>query len=277
MSFICVTCIGDEPLRQLLKPKLARAKCTYCGKKRVPGVSIENLASIVQEPLRSYVCLGEEWTISDDSDRTSYERQGSYLEELLQAELEIDEPAAQALVEALVALEPNDPRGGDVPFFTSDEKYHRCHIDSGPIGALWKDFAARIKHDARFFNPDLQTLLAEILGAPGSQEVAALPVFDLGPSKRIEQLYRARRLDSEKAAREVLGEPSTKLSAPPAELATPGRMNPQGVAMFYGALAQKTALAVVRPYVGSFVVVGEFTCLRALRLFDLSRPRWWDR
>jgi hypothetical protein len=48
-------------------------------------------------------------------------------------------------------------------------------------------------------------------------------------------------------------------------------MNPVGIPVFYGALSIDTAIAEVRPSVGSRVVVGTFHVTRKIRLLDLPR------
>jgi hypothetical protein len=51
---------------------------------------------------------------------------------------------------------------------------------------------------------------------------------------------------------------------------TAGRMNPSGIALFYGALELETCLAEVRPPVGSQVVCGAFLLRRTVLLLDLT-------
>jgi hypothetical protein len=48
-------------------------------------------------------------------------------------------------------------------------------------------------------------------------------------------------------------------------------MNPAGISVFYGALSENTAIAEVRPYVGSTVVVGAFRVLKEMRLLNLPQ------
>ena len=50
-------------------------------------------------------------------------------------------------------------------------------------------------------------------------------------------------------------------------------MNPQGIAVFYGALSEETAIAEVRPPVGSRVGVGRFELLRPVKLLDVAALR----
>lgn len=53
-------------------------------------------------------------------------------------------------------------------------------------------------------------------------------------------------------------------------------MNAHGIAVFYGALNPETALAEVRPPVGSKVAIAEFKIIRPLRLLDLAALRKID-
>jgi hypothetical protein len=52
--------------------------------------------------------------------------------------------------------------------------------------------------------------------------------------------------------------------------ATEGRANPKGIPCLYLATDKETAMAEVRPWIGSFVSVGQFKTLKALKLVDLS-------
>src|SRR6185437_1720161 len=102
-------------------------------------------------------------------------------------------------------------------------------------------------------------------GAPKSEQAHALPVMEIGPECRIKAIYRARRADGRKAAEQIMTDPRA-LERPPKELAIPGRMNAGGIPVFYGAIAEKVALAEVRPSVGSFVITGKFSVRRRLRV-----------
>lgn len=53
-------------------------------------------------------------------------------------------------------------------------------------------------------------------------------------------------------------------------------MNAHGIAVFYAALDAETALAEVRPPVGSKVAIAEFKIIRPLRLLDLAALRGID-
>ncbi|MDN5793036.1 MAG: RES family NAD+ phosphorylase [Brevibacterium aurantiacum] len=86
-------------------------------------------------------------------------------------------------------------------------------------------------------------------------------------------LYRARierdARELEKAARE---KPAAELGPPPVDKASAGRMNAQGIPLFYVAFDEETACVEVSshsPY--DEAVVGAFALQRPLRILDLSR------
>jgi RES domain len=47
-------------------------------------------------------------------------------------------------------------------------------------------------------------------------------------------------------------------------------MNPQGISVFYGAMEKETAIAEIRPPVGSRAVVGRFNIIRDIKLLDVE-------
>ncbi|WP_410896985.1 RES family NAD+ phosphorylase [Pseudomonas guariconensis] len=59
------------------------------------------------------------------------------------------------------------------------------------------------------------------------------------------------------------------LGPPPGRSTRANRMNSSGVSVFYGAREARSALAEVRPVVGSKVVVAKFSITRSLQLLDL--------
>lgn len=262
MSFICLGCIGDESLREIVEDGASKVECTYCGQTSL-GVPMDKLAEVVDEPLREYCRQGAE--------SPYHEQQGDPLAYLLQEELEIDREPAEELAEILEENDPADPRDGDEPFFSSEQNYQRAYLHSGEYAYSWAEFSNRIKHARRFFDDGTRERLADILGALGSQKADELPVLEVGPGTKVESLYRARRAESDAKGLAILKDPARELGPPQPELAVAGRMNPAGISVFYGALSEDTAIAEVRPFVGSLVIVGRFTCVETLRLLDLTQ------
>ena len=68
--------------------------------------------------------------------------------------------------------------------------------------------------------------------------------------------------------RRIVEEIHLELGPPTGRTAKAGRMNANGISVFYGAFDRDTCLAEVRPPVGSKVVMGKFELLRPVRLLD---------
>lgn len=64
-----------------------------------------------------------------------------------------------------------------------------------------------------------------------------------------------------------------KRMKPRAERATEGRANPKGIPYLYLATDRDTALAEVRPWIGSLISVGQFKTLRELRIVNCTTDR----
>ena len=77
----------------------------------------------------------------------------------------------------------------------------------------------------------------------------------------------------EKQINEILADPGSQFGPPPEHLRNPGRMNAAGILLLYLAFEEGTAVAEVRPTIGSDVVVGVLRPIKPMRLLDLSRIR----
>src|SRR5262249_28108639 len=91
-----------------------------------------------------------------------------------------------------------------------------------------------------------------------------------GPGQTISALYRARVFQSVEKLQSAVERPDIELGPPPARFASAGRMNAFGISVFYGAVEPETAIAEVRPPVGSRVLLGRFEVTRPLCLLDLE-------
>lgn len=270
---ICLRCIGDEDLRNQVQTNATQATCSYCGAAG-PGIPVRALARQVDSTLRSVLRIGEDVQQFDpESDKTYYEQDGDELALYVQELLDIADEPAEALVEALIDEDPEDPRDGGEPFYASDQRYKYTESVDWEFTETWREFSETLKHDQRFFGRTISKDLARILGEPGSPEAAELPFFMLSEGSEPSRLFRARRAISADEARQFLSDPRQQLSAPLPEKANAGRMNPAGISVFYGAMSADVAIAEVRPSVGSIVVVGSFLPIRPLRLLDLTQLR----
>lgn len=271
MEAICLSCIGDKALRARLTDMAEDVLCSCCNE-TAPGLTIDNLAAAIDETLRNFCDHGDEYpTFTKDSDKPYYEQHGVNLTNLLEEELSIEYEAAEALANALIESDPADYRDGEEPFYTDEQSYERRHIYGAEYDFGWERFSTRIKHERRFFDDEARGLLEMLIGEKDSDGAKELPITEIGAAGELEILFRARPAASEAEALQILKSPESELGPPPAAEATPGRMNPAGIPVFYGALSAETAIAEVRPSVGGLVVVGQFRPKKTLRLLDLTR------
>jgi hypothetical protein len=136
----------------------------------------------------------------------------------------------------------------------------------------WRKFENLLKTEARFFSRTVAKRLASIFdGIDELQTRDGRPlVVDAGPDTDFHALYRARVFQSNDKLEAALDRPDIHLGPPLAPWAAGGRINARGISVFYGANNQRTAIAELRPPVGSLVAVAQFRIIRKLRLLDLT-------
>ena len=139
----------------------------------------------------------------------------------------------------------------------------------------WNLFEKEIKFETRFFNSTILEKLRKLFNKIESISThQGKPlIIKAGPDTNITSLYRARVFQVRDRLIQGLKYPDENLSAPPSRLASSGRMNAKGISVFYGATTPKTAIAEVRPPVGSEVVTAIFKIIRHIRLLDLTALR----
>jgi RES domain-containing protein len=124
---------------------------------------------------------------------------------------------------------------------------------------LWDHFVTGLKEGNRHFTLD---------GAYFNELVAAC--LSCGYTlMRGHELYRARVMPLDK---EIDTEPlpGNAMTSPPPEVASAGRLNPDGIPYFYAALDPETAIAEVRPWVGGRLTVAKFVTAKAYDVLDLT-------
>jgi hypothetical protein len=136
----------------------------------------------------------------------------------------------------------------------------------------WRSFENSLKIEARFFSRTATNHLTSIFeGIDELQTRGGRPlVVDAGPKTDFHTLYRARIFQSDDKLEAALDRPDIHLGPPLAPWAAAGRMNARGISVFYGANNQRTAIAELRPPVGSLVAVAQFEIIKKLRLLDLT-------
>lgn len=138
----------------------------------------------------------------------------------------------------------------------------------------WETFKNLVKHETRFFFAERSTAPDEFGSMTASQLLGAVAtviqdIAEVWPAPCPRILYRARMSRSLAEASTFLH--ASQIGPPPPTLAAANRMSPAGISMFYGSTNRETAIAEVGAHSSqSWVVTGEFTPAREIRLIDLT-------
>lgn len=275
---ICHECIGEEYLSNEVATTGITAKCDYCDQTNVTW-TLEQLAERIETAFDHHFTVTDDqpdsWQERMQADREStYEwfREGQPTVEAFQDAANIELEVAED-VQAILDDQYADPFDIDGEYeFSAECHYEEKWATDEAWQEDWRNFERSIQNEARFFSRSAATHLAKVFGKIDSlKTITDLPlVVDAGPQLSLSHLYRARVFQSDAPLLNALCHPDKELGPPPARIATAGRMNAQGISVFYGATSIESAVAEVRPPVGSRVVVAKFTILRALRLLDLT-------
>lgn len=280
---ICWSCVGETYLREKIKKDGDVTSCSYChGRRRT--FTIGDLASEVERVLEEHYRRtstepdGLEYLAAKEG--RGWERHGDPVGEVIASMAEIDDEPAEHIRQVLAErnYDIDAARAGDENPFEEEAHYEEGPVHDHERQAQWSYFQQSLQFESRFFNREARATLDDIFGGLTEHEAhdGRPVILDAGPGTAIPSLFRARVFQSSGELKKALERPDRELGPPPPKSARAGRMNAQGVAVFYGASDAGTALAEVRPPVGSKVLHGRFDLVRPARLLDieaLSRVR----
>jgi hypothetical protein len=267
---VCRGCATDDYLWEAVVDSARRRKCAICEKVRLCA-PLELIAEHVDEVFRNHVQIGEIIkTYGLHDDRGEWEQQGDPPSLLMQEIVGCDVDLADALVEVLGEGEWDVVRDGGEPFYDTTSNYvyapdgvHEHHL-------VWRDFQKRVKFEGRFLDPRVQGQLEELFTEFPDEWTAHAD----GPVRHLDvgsvSIFRARASPTPDAARSIIGNAAAELSPPPPQLRVAGRLNAQGIGVFYGGFSEDVCIAELRPSLGSHVVVARFEPLRPIKVLDLT-------
>lgn len=280
LPHICCECVEEPFLKQDIKRVGTEMVCSYC-RQTEACFSIEELANRIETAFEHHYIRTydqpDNWQMRLLADRESnyhWYRDG---QPVLDA---IEEAAAiphQAAVDVLEVLDDrhsdfDSDAMGDETEFSPDSYYERKGPNAQAWHEDWNEFERSLRTEARFFSRFASGLLARVFS--NIDRLKTKPrrpiVLDAGPNKKLTHLYRARVFQSDQGLKDALCRPDMQLGSPPGRHACAGRMNAQGISVFYGATRPSVALAEVRPPVGSKVAIAKFNIVRPLSLLDLT-------
>jgi hypothetical protein len=279
-TYLCWSCVGETFLSDQIRKQGQVATCSFCSEKH-EALPLEQVADIFELAFNRHYRRTR--TGPTDLEEAMYRhgistdlwyRDGEPVVDAFVSAADISSEIAEAIQ---VVLEGRHGSREDYEMqneteFDSDSHYEESTTGTGEWHELWSAFETELKESSRYFsNKAQETLNAVFDGIDVYRTQNDQPVIvEAGPEKPVNVLFRARVFHNRDQVDKALEQPDAQIGPPPARLATAGRMNPTGIAVFYGALDKHTALSEVRPVVGSTVVVGQFRLLRSLRLLDLA-------
>jgi RES domain-containing protein len=127
-----------------------------------------------------------------------------------------------------------------------------------------KVFAEKLKHESRFVIPESDmSFVNSVIQLVRDNFVSTIPESS--------KLYRARlNKKFEIEEKEKLPYPPDQMGAPPRHLATPGRINPEGIPYLYCAGEMTTAGSEIRPWKGAYLTVAEIEIIQDTLIVDLT-------
>lgn len=203
-----------------------------------------------------------------------WERSGAPIEHVIQDMAGVDDEIAQicrkVISETKEAFVPGEV--SEEFQFEEDSHWKPRSIDSDALLSEWYALEGSLQTTTRFFNEHASAWFANMFDAARALTKHTNQSFTIsfGPKSKRKNFYRARVFQRLEDVKRALEAPHIELGAPPPNIATAGRMNAEGISMFYGATNPEIALAEVRPPVGSWVIIGKFEAKQSLTLLNAS-------
>ena len=277
MSNVCTDCISEDYLSARIVQDGEVKYCDFCQSEQNPTIGLDELAKQVHSVLQEHFYMtspepeGADLLLAKEG---YWEQPGKPIDYVIMDMIDSSEELTQAVRRYL--SEEYDPNWKDALSepcpYDKFSQYEERPIDTYEFRESWTLFRQEILTQSRFFNKAAKSVLdylfegvTQLETSEGDPVVRALSSSDA--------IFRARLAKSEEVMDEILKGAPSSLGAPPMRYAGAGRMNAEGISMFYGATDVDTCIAEIRPPIGGYIVIGRFTPLRTLRLLDLTRLR----
>ena len=278
---ICHNCVREAFLSKLIENVGSIDTCSYCEDDEEPCITVEDLADHVEGAFdRHYYRTSdqpdmyESMLLRDKEMAYEWDRHGEPVLYAIADAASIDEGAARDVLDILEHRHSDIEMAqmGEECEFDSDSHYEWKSPKDHEFAFEWQGIERSLKSQSRFFNQAAEAFLARLFAnLDGRVTSDGRPVVvTAGPETQHQSFFRARVFHSSDELDEAMMRPDLHLGPPPSRFARAGRMNANGISMFYGASDKGVALAEVRPPVGSRALVGEFQLTRPVRLLDVT-------
>ena len=266
--YVCHVCIGDQVLTKQVEEENTPAECSYCQLTK-PALTLAGLSNRIRQVLEEHFIPVPE---NDDPEQS---RQGlKDIEAVIEAVAHLEQGIAADVREYLfnrLACTVNVAGGEENPY-SHGMLYEEREADTSDLRSAWWTLDEAIRSRARFFGATTVDILDKIfenldsLRTIGNKSV----IREIKPNETDSTFWRARTALSAWEIKPILESLSSQLGPPPSDKATAGRMNAEGIPVFYGALEEQTCVSEVRAPVGSYVVLVKFDLLNPISVLDLT-------
>lgn len=258
-KFICHQCVNDNYVSKHIRSNGdVTQSCSYCHRRR-KNIPLEDIFKMMNEVFNYY------YDVYEDIYGTG---RGESAQEVICEELGVDYEVAEDIYSGLCE-EFNDYYDYHAGVYNEDFLYRSKDYSSGELDDTWGTVTKSLLKETRFFNREVKEFLDSLF-----YDIDKLKTRNRdSPIKILSEenyLYRARVFEDLEEVKLALAQPEKNFGPPPSLLARSGRMNAQGISVFYGATSVEVAIAEVRPPVGSIVITAPFVPLRKLKVLDIS-------
>ena len=270
-EFACDECVEEPFLKGWVSRNANGQACSYCGRNspRTPlAVTVNDLFAFIDEGLRTEYDEALEWYPYDSEEKTLVGTKSDSYELADDLELFSNERLRERFV-----------HGFENRMFCPRDPYSQSESEAFDSG--WRRFVDHVKHRTRYYfltDPSAQDLGDEWsrceLSINQTPSYLGEAIREIGLVRRLETgapLFRARisRAGAPYRNAQQLG------TAPTAAATAANRMSPAGIAIFYGAADERTAIAEVSEEawdqsLSAAASVGAFKPSRPLHLIDLT-------
>jgi len=150
---VCIDCIEDGALRELVREQGDVQACVECGNRNI-AISIKDLAVLIDPYIRGHYKPGPYERRFGDGEDDSYweEQQGEDLSDVVQELVGQYFDFHDELVDILIENDPADIRDGGEPFYASDINYVLRRVYVGHLHEEWHEISRELRTERRFFS-----------------------------------------------------------------------------------------------------------------------------
>lgn len=268
---ICFACIEDSYLKEIIKTEGTPLKCSVCDEDGNNAITVKDLGKLMEPIMREHFSLGESIRMFGEEEDW-WEQDGEPISSIVQELLGQYFDFEDEIVDAVIEAEDCWPPDGDEAFWDETSLYVQKRIKPHRYNAEWESALYELKHTRRFFSSAARNLFDELFDGIEDLKIqdadSLLPIIRNLPAGS--KLFRARIFKSKSMLKDIHRNPFDHVGPPPSGHAQPGRMNPEGVAVFYGALEEETCLAETRPALGDNIAIITLETTEPLRILDFS-------